>query len=184
MGIVMKRVVLGTFLFLLVCIPFTLPLARADQGQSCGLDSQYWTALCKISDVRVKAGERITIDVTFTAKVNIYDFSLKVKSGPTPIMQDNVWSFGQGSEIEAGVTQDHTFQANIPGDAATGNQYTLDLQLQGYNDTAKVNLGFNIGSWRIEIWYWRQQGWFSTESPEYTQDTSTMPGKTIEITVT
>ena len=183
MGVVMKRLVVGTVLFLLVCTTLTLPSARADEGQSCGFDSPYWTVECTISSVRVPHGQGFTVDVTVTAKLTIYDFSLTVKSGPTSIVPDNVWSFDQGSKMDNGVTRHHTFQGNIPSAAATGDQYTLYMVVQGYNDTAKVNWGFNIGSWRITIWYWRQQGWFSTESPEYTQDTSTI-GKTIEITAT
>ncbi len=176
----MKRFVFGTLLLVLVCITFTLPSARADQGQSYVLDSQFWTVEYKISDVSVKRGQVVTLDVTFTAKVTVYDFSLQVRSGPVSLVHDNVWTFGQGSEIDRALPQLHTFQVNIPGDAATGTGYKLDLQLQGYNDTAKVNLK----AFGFVIWYWRYQGWFSTESPQYTQDTTKLPEKEIVLTVT
>jgi len=174
----MKRLVFGTVLLILVCFTLTLPSTRADQGQSYVLDSKFWTVEYKISYVLVKPGQRITLDVTFTAKVTIHDFNLQVSSNPVSIVPDNVWTFPK-HEIEKSLPQLHTFEVNIPSDAAPGTKYQLDLQLQGYDDAAKVDwnlLGF-------QIVYWRFQGWFSTESPQYTQDTKGT-GQSIVITVT
>ena len=179
MRIVMKRLVLGTLLLLLVCITFTLPSARADQSQSYVLNSNFWTVEYKISDVLAKRGQRITLDVTFTAKVTIYDFSLKVLSNPVSLVPDDVWTFPT-HEIGKGLPQLHTFNVNIPDDAATGTKYQLDLQLRGYNDAAKVD--WNL--FGFQILYWRYEGWFSTENPQYTQDTKVIQGQSVVITVT
>jgi len=181
MGIVMKRIVLGTLLLLLVCIAFTLPSARADQGQSHTLNSNFWTVQYMISDVNVVPGQVLTLHVTFTAKVTIYDFSLQVVSNPASLVVGSVWTFpASNGEILPDLSQLHTFQVNIPSSAAAGTEYQLDLQLQGYNDTAK----FPFVNWGWLGFYSYRGFFFLLEKPEYTQDTNTTLGQSIVVTVT
>ncbi|MGA3109011.1 MAG: hypothetical protein ABSD99_06080 [Candidatus Bathyarchaeia archaeon] len=177
----MKRIVLGTLLLLLVCIVFTLPSARADQGQSHTLNSNFWTVQYMISDVNVVPGQLLTLYVTFTAKVTIYDFSLQVVSNPASLVAGSVWTFPTSNgEILPDLSQPHTFQVNIPSSAAAGTEYQLDLQLQGYNDTAK----FPFVNWGWLGFYSYRGVFFLIEKPEYTQDTNTTLGQSIVLTVT
>ncbi len=177
----MKRIALGTLLFLLFCIACTLPSAIADQDQSHTLNSNFWTVQYTISDVNVAPGQVLTLDITFTAKVTIYDFSLQVVSNPASLVADGVWTFPTpNDEILPDLSQPHTFQVNIPSNAATGTQYQLDLQLQGYNDTAK----FPFVNWGWLGFYSYRGFFFLMEKPEYTQDTNTTLGQSIVLTVT
>ena len=180
MRIVMKRIALRTLLLLLVCIAFTLPSARADQGQSHTLNSNFWTVQYMISDVNVVPGQVLTLYVTFTAKVTIYDFSLQVLSNPASLVIGSVWTFPTSNgEILPDLSEPHTFQVNIPSNAATGTEYQLDLQLQGYNDTAK----FPYVDWDGIGFHSYRGFFFLKESPEYTQVTNATLGQSIVISV-
>ena len=180
LGIIMKRIAFGT-LFLLVCIAFTLPSAIADQGQSYTMNSNFWTVQYMISDVNVVPGQALILDVNFTAKVTIYDFSLQVVSNPASLVLSSVWTFPTpNGEILPDLSQPHTFQVNIPSSATTGTQYQLDLQLQGYNDTAK----FPFENWGWIGFYSYRGFFFLKETPEYTQDTNTTLEQSIVLTVT
>ena len=141
------------------------------------LNSKFWTVEYTILDVNVVPGQVLTLDVTFTAKVTIYDFRLQVVSDPVSLVPGHAMTFG---EIEPGLPQPHTFQVSIPSTAATGTEYQLDLQLQGYNDTAK----FPFLNWDWIGFHTYRGFFFWTEGPEYTQDTNATLGQSIVLTVT
>lgn len=171
----MKRLVFGTLLLILVCLTFTLPPARADEGQSYVLDSNYWKVEYRISYIHVKPGQTINLDITFTAKVRIYDVKLEVLSNPVNLVADNVLRF---DEIASDLPQPYTFHVKIPDAASPGTKYELNLLLQGYKGPPWLGL-----YWFGLHWYCR--GWLcSGESPQYTQDTIKLPANSIVLTVT
>jgi hypothetical protein len=145
----------------------------------------WWTVQYTILEVNVPpGGASDTLYVGFTAKVPIYDCSLTaVPSGASFVIQNNVWTIinAQNHELLPNILQQHNFRITIPNTAQPGNQYYINLLIQGYNDTAKVNLTI----FGHQFLYWRYQGSnpFAAEIPEYTQDT-TGTQDTIQINVT
>lgn len=167
----MKRLALGTLLLVLAFSTVTLPSARSDEGQLNVWRSDLWNVEYKISYLNVKPGQVITLDITFTANVAIYDFRLEVLCDPISLVSDNTWTF---EHIAAGLPQLHTFQVKIPDSAATGTKYKLDLLIQGYSDPPL----FTLLGWHFRgLWIW-------TEKPQYTGDTGKLQEKSIVITVT
>jgi len=167
---VMKRLTFGTLLVVLVCLTFTLPSARADNGKTFTLTYTAWNIGYTISDVTVKRGQIVTLSIDFTPTVLIYD--LRIEALPSPISLGSIgpWTF---KEIRSGERQLQTFQVRIPENAAAGANYHLDLRIQGYNDAPL----FDFFGWRPHgTWYW----W--AESPQYSQDTRDLQGYSIVIT--
>jgi len=166
----MKRLVFGTLLLILVCLPFTLPPARSAEVRTYTLRSKAWNIDYTISDVRVNPGQIVTLDINFTANVLIYDLKLEVLSNPVQLVTGPPWGF---KEIRSSLLQRHTFQVKIPDDAARGSKYNLDLLLQGYNDPP----------W-FDLFGWRPHGLlFWVEQPQYTGDTRGHEENSIVITV-
>jgi hypothetical protein len=137
------------------------------------LSSNYWKVEYRISYVHVKPGQTINLDITFTAKVMIYDLKLEVLSNPVNLVTDNVLRF---NEIAPVLPQPYTFHVKIPDAAVPGTSYKLDLLIQGYSDAPWLNI-------RLDGWSCR--GFFcSGESPQYTQDTTKLQANSIVLTVT
>ena len=171
------RLVITTFMILVICTSFTLSSVGAEQTQTYTMNSQLWIVQYTISATNVVPNQVVIVQVTFTPKIRIYDFSLQPVTNPVSLVTGRSMSF---EEIDPGLPQIQTFQVTIPGSATTGTKYQLDLQLQGYNDTAKVDvklLGFRILYWRYQSYPWMP------ESPEYVQDTNSTLGQSIVITV-
>jgi len=177
MGISLKRLIVNVLLLLVVCLSTTFPLASADRDQSHVLNSGFWTVYYTISDVSVVPGQVLALNVNFTGKVTVYDFRFQVVSNPASLVTGSVWTF---PEILPDLMQRHTFFITISTSAATGTQYEIDLQLQGYNDTAR----FPFLSWDWIGFHAYRGFFFWMESPEYTQTTNATLGQSIVLTVT
>ena len=166
----MKRLVV-IVLLLLTSVMFNTPGARADQSPSYELDSRCWTVQYTISSVTVPpGGASPTLHIGFTAKIPIYDFSLTVVTNPASLVSGkNVWTFSTpNDEILPGILQQNNFQISIPNTAQPGNQYYINLLLQGYNDSAT----FPHISWTF-VGIYSYRGFFIwTETPECAQDTT------------
>ena len=168
-------------MFLVVCMCVVLPPASAGQSQLHVLNSKFWTVQYMISDVNVVPGQVLTLSVNFTAKVTIYDFRLQVVSNPASLVTSGVWTFPTANgEILPDLTQRNTFLVTIPTSAVAGTQYEIDLQLQGYNDTAR----FPFISWDWVGFHSYRGFIFRMEKPEYTQTTNATLGQSIVLTVT
>jgi len=169
--IVMKRFMFGALLLILVCLTFTLPSVKSDDSQTFTLPYGAWNIHYTISDAHVTPGQAVNLDITLTPNVVVYDFRLQATSTPdSSLVTDNVWRF---QEIKAGEQQSHTFVVKIPANEAPGT-YNIDLRIQGYNDTAYLE------------WYpyWSCRGSLCFgETPQYTQDTSTLSGYSIVLIV-